>query len=100
MTDKIPVMVHRFRSVHQTASWPALGDDDKFIDADKIRYRIDPKTGEPLRVLPAHAVILNDDGSTGTEHWDDLLKERAAISGRLILSSFSKAAIEKFKTKA
>jgi methylglutaconyl-CoA hydratase len=36
----------------------------------------------------------------GTEHWDDLLKERAAISGRLILSSFSKAAIEKFKTKA
>jgi methylglutaconyl-CoA hydratase len=35
----------------------------------------------------------------GTEHWDDLLKERAAISGRLILSSFSKAAIEKFKTK-
>jgi methylglutaconyl-CoA hydratase len=36
----------------------------------------------------------------GTEHWDDLLKERAAISGRLILSNFSKAAIEKFKAKA
>lgn len=36
----------------------------------------------------------------GTGHWDELLKERAAISGRLILSKFSKAAIEKFKTKA
>jgi methylglutaconyl-CoA hydratase len=36
----------------------------------------------------------------GTGHWDDLLKERAAISGRLILSNFSKAAIEKFKAKA
>lgn len=36
----------------------------------------------------------------GTDHWDELLKERAAISGRLILSAFSKAAIEKFKTKA
>jgi methylglutaconyl-CoA hydratase len=32
-----------------------------------------------------------------TEHWDELLKERAAISGRLILSDFSKNAIEKFK---
>jgi methylglutaconyl-CoA hydratase len=36
----------------------------------------------------------------GTEHWDELLKERAAISGRLVLSSFSKEAIAKFKAKA
>ena len=36
----------------------------------------------------------------GTENWDTLLKERAAISGRLILSDFSKKAIEAFKTKA
>jgi len=36
----------------------------------------------------------------GTEHWDDLLKERAAISGRLVLSSFTKNAIEKFKAKS
>jgi methylglutaconyl-CoA hydratase len=35
----------------------------------------------------------------GTEHWDELLKERAAISGRLVLSAFTKKAIEKFKTK-
>lgn len=35
----------------------------------------------------------------GTEHWDELLKERAAISGRLVLSEFSKKAIEKFKAK-
>lgn len=35
----------------------------------------------------------------GTEHWDTLLIERAAISGKLILSSFSKTAIEKFKVK-
>jgi len=36
----------------------------------------------------------------GTEHWDELLKERAAISGRLVLSEFTKKAIEKFKAKA
>jgi methylglutaconyl-CoA hydratase len=33
----------------------------------------------------------------GTEHWDHLLKERAAISGRLVLSDFTRHAIEKFK---
>lgn len=33
----------------------------------------------------------------GTEHWDKLLLERAAISGRLVLSDFTKQAIEKFK---
>lgn len=35
----------------------------------------------------------------GTEHWDELLKERAGISGRLVLSEFTKKAIEKFKVK-
>jgi methylglutaconyl-CoA hydratase len=35
----------------------------------------------------------------GTENWDQLLMERAAISGRLILSTFAKDAIEKFKAK-
>ena len=29
----------------------------------------------------------------GTEHWDTLLSERAAISGRLALSDFTRAAI-------
>ncbi len=33
----------------------------------------------------------------GTEHWDKFLIERAAISGRLVLSDFTKNAIEKFK---
>ncbi|HUS00650.1 MAG TPA: enoyl-CoA hydratase/isomerase family protein [Chitinophagaceae bacterium] len=33
----------------------------------------------------------------GTEHWDELLKERASISGRLILSEYAKNAITRFK---
>lgn len=36
----------------------------------------------------------------GTEHWDTLLAERAAISGRLVLSDFTRNAISKFKAKA
>ncbi len=35
----------------------------------------------------------------GTENWDQLLHERALISGRLILSSHSKEGIAKFKSK-
>ena len=33
----------------------------------------------------------------GTENWTDLLAERAAISGELVLSEFTKKALEKFK---
>src|SRR5690606_28492794 len=35
----------------------------------------------------------------GTEHWDELLKERAAISGELVLSEFTRKAIENFRKK-
>ena len=33
---------------------------------------------------------------SGTEDWDALLKERAAISGRLVLSDFTKETLKKF----
>ncbi len=33
----------------------------------------------------------------GTEDWDDLLAERAAISGRLVLSDFTKETLKRFK---
>ncbi|WP_299243767.1 enoyl-CoA hydratase/isomerase family protein [uncultured Aquimarina sp.] len=33
----------------------------------------------------------------GTEHWQELLIERAAVSGELVLSEFTKKALEKFK---
>ena len=35
----------------------------------------------------------------GTENWDELLLERAKISGELILSDFSKNAIKKIQSK-
>ena len=35
----------------------------------------------------------------GTEHWDTLLLERAALSGKLVLSEFTRDAIAKFKAK-
>lgn len=35
----------------------------------------------------------------GTAHWDDLLAERAGISGELVLSDFTVNAINAFKKK-
>ncbi len=35
----------------------------------------------------------------GTDNWDTLLNERAAISGKLVLSDFAKNAIAKYKIK-
>ena len=34
---------------------------------------------------------------SGTENWDQLLAERAAISGRLVLSDFTKETLKKYK---
>ena len=34
----------------------------------------------------------------GTEHWDQLLEERAELSGRLVLSDFTKKVLNKYKT--
>ena len=48
---------------------------------------------------PLAMATLKKDLWKGTEHWDELLKERAAISGKLVLSKFSKNAIELFKQK-
>lgn len=36
----------------------------------------------------------------GTEHWDRLLEERAMVSGRLVLSAFTRSAIDRFKQEA
>ena len=33
----------------------------------------------------------------GTEDWDELLPERAEISGRLVLSEFTKETLKRFK---
>ena len=35
----------------------------------------------------------------GTDHWDELLAERAEMSGKLVLSEFTRNFIQKFKEK-
>ena len=49
---------------------------------------------------PAAMAQLKKTFWAGTENWDTLLSERAAISGHLVLSDFTRTAISKFKAKA
>src|ERR1700749_1840591 len=48
---------------------------------------------------PEAMTLLKQNFWKGTENWDQLLAERAAISGRLILSEFSRNEIHKFRKK-
>lgn len=46
---------------------------------------------------PEAMVALKQNFWSGTEHWDELLEERAAMSGKLVLSEFTRNAISAFK---
>jgi len=48
---------------------------------------------------PEAMQLLKDVFWEGTEHWDTLLKTRAAMSGKLVLSDFTINAISAFKKK-
>ncbi len=86
----------------QTAQWAkdkgmfsevhsSIGDMDNAINAlsDKLS-KSNPEAMMLLKKIFWH----------GTDHWDKLLLERAEMSGRLVLSDFTRKAIEKFKAKA
>ena len=50
-----------------------------------------------MQSSPAAMAEIKKIAWKGTEHWEQLLTERAAISGKLVLSDFSRNAINKFK---
>lgn len=55
------------------------------------------------KLLSYHPAALHDLKTVfwqGTQNWDQLLTERAAISGRLLLSDFSRNAIDGFLAKS
>ncbi len=84
----------------QTARW--AGDRGLFAEVfdtvDQLDAYITHFTSTLCSYSPDALVELKSVFWQGTEHWDVLLSERAAISGRLALSDFTKAAIAKFKS--
>ena len=71
-----------------------------FDDVEALDDRIKAHTEELAGYNPEAIAELKKIMWRGTEDWDFLLVERAALSGRLVLSEFTRKAIEKFKNAA
>jgi methylglutaconyl-CoA hydratase len=71
-----------------------------FSSVEALDQRIDEHTKELTGYSPEAMADLKSVMWSGTEDWDTLLAERAAISGRLVLSDFTRNAIAKFKAQA
>ncbi len=70
---------------------------EAFPTLEALDARIDAHTKELAAYSPEAMAELKRVMWKGTEDWDQLLIERARISGRLVLSDFTRAAIAKFK---
>lgn len=71
-----------------------------FATVEELDDRIATHSRELAAYSPEAMAELKRVMWAGTEHWDTLLMERAAISGRLVLSEFTRNAIAKFKDQA
>lgn len=72
---------------------------DIFNDAPLMDAEIDRLIAQLLKSNPDAMSELKQVFWQGTEHWNQLLIDRATISGRLVLSEFTRNAISSFKAK-
>ena len=70
-----------------------------FETAEEMDAAIDTLAQKLAKSNPEAMQLLKGVFWEGTEHWDDLLMERAAMSGKLVLSDFTVNAINSFKKK-
>jgi methylglutaconyl-CoA hydratase len=73
---------------------------DVFPSVDEMDKAIEILSEKFSQSSPEAMALLKKIMWEGTENWDSLLLERAAMSGRLVLSDFTKKYIEKFKAGA
>lgn len=73
---------------------------EAFPTTEALDHRIDAHARELATYSPEAMAELKRVMWKGTEDWDTLLIERAAISGRLVLSEFTRNAIASFKAEA
>lgn len=88
-------------TVWQPASWAKdKGLYAEVFDSTEEMDQAIQELGERLAASNPDALAgLKSIFWEGTEHWDQLLEERAEKSGKLVLSSFAKEAIQQFKSK-
>ena len=69
-------------------------DDSVELDIELAHFTQRLATYNPDSLLEMKKIIWE-----GTQHWETLLLERAAITGKLVLSDYAKNALEQFKKK-
>ena len=72
---------------------------DVYATVGEMDSAINSLTEKLVQSNPEAMKMLKKIFWEGTEHWDTLLNERAAMSGELVLSEFTRKAIEKFKMR-
>jgi methylglutaconyl-CoA hydratase len=72
---------------------------DVFENVIKMDEAIETLANKLASSNPEAMSMLKQVFWEGTEHWDKLLSDRAAISGKLVLSDFTRNAIQAFKKK-
>jgi len=70
-----------------------------FESIEEMDVQIDELAIKLSKSNPEAMVLLKNVFWEGTDHWDDLLMDRAELSGQLVLSEFTVNAINKFKKK-
>lgn len=85
----------------QTAQWAKEKGlyAELFASSEEMDKGIDILTTKLAASNPEAMAMLKKVMWQGTENWDDLLIERAGMSGKLVLSDFTVNAINKFKQK-
>lgn len=68
-----------------------------FETAEKMDEAVDTLAKKLVKSNPEAMKMIKNAAWENCAHWDVLLQERAAASGNLVLSDFTKKAIEKFK---
>ncbi|MDP6908147.1 MAG: enoyl-CoA hydratase/isomerase family protein, partial [Flavobacteriales bacterium] len=68
-----------------------------YESADEMDNAIDGLLNKLSNSNPEAMALLKEAFWEGTENWDELLDQRAEMSGRLVLSDFTRDAISKFK---
>lgn len=85
----------------QTADWAKQKGlyAEVFESIEEMDEAINALTNKLLASNPEAMALLKKIFWQGTDNWDELLSERAAMSGKLVLSDFTRNAINKFKSK-
>jgi methylglutaconyl-CoA hydratase len=86
----------------RTADWAQMRGLYNSVseDASSMDAELDSFLGRIKKYSPEAMTELKRVFWSETNHWDQLLVDRAKISGRLVLSDFTKNAINSFKTKS